>query len=1128
MFFRKFGTVLLAVSAATIITLLVPPLGGGGMYFLFLTAIVFSSLYGDFRAGIAATALSILICVLFVYYDHPQSFSDWLVLPAFALAAGFTVFLCYAQVGAETARRQAENRYRAIFEDAITGIYETTLDGRYATTNPKLAQMFGYESANEMMREAENLNRRFYVEPGRREEFVRLVKEKENLVAFESEIYRRDGAKIWISENALAVRDETGELTGFQGTTIEITDRKLAESELKKAHEELEQKVVARTADLERANQILREEIEERERIEKALRESEEKFRALVEMSGELIWEVDENTIYTYISPVSKESNGYEPDELIGKKPFFLMPPEEAQRVAKIFKQIGEKQEKFVYLETINIHKDGSMLVSETSGVPFFDDAGNFRGYRGVARNITERRRADAALRASEKRYRELVENAKDFIYTADLDGNFTSLNRAGKEFVGVTDEQVLTTNFADFFPSEHLSLMRQKLAEKLAGKERTVYEIEVLLENRRCPVEVSSWLIYDEDGNPVGTQGIARDLTERKRAEETIRQSQKMLQLVMDTIPQGVFWKDKDGVFLGCNQYVAQRAGLERGEQIIGLSDYDLPWTKEESDFYRECDRRVMETGVAELGIVETLRQSDGKNIWLETNKVPLKNSVGETVGVLGTFKDITDQKRAEAALRESELHLGSVVTAAPVILFAVDSDGIFTLSEGKGLESFGLKAGEVVGKSVFEFYADVPKIIADIKRALAGESFINNIEIGDLIYESRYTPVFDEQKAVSGIIGVSFDITERKQIENALLKSEEKFRSIIEVVSDCVWEADEKGVYKFVSPQVKDVIGYEPEELLGKTPYDLIKPPEAGRVIDYLKPITAARRNFVFMESVVRHKNGESIITETSGVPVFNEAGKYCGYRGVVRDITARKRSENELRASQKQLRDLSAHLQSVREEERRNLARELHDEFGQSMTALKIELVRLGGKKAAARGDNQIPAMIDIVDTAMETVRKIVLELRPGVLDELGLAAAMEWQTKEFQKRTGIACSLHIEFEEPAACIKLKTTVFRILQECLTNIARHAQAKNVRITLRDEGTRIFFEIEDDGRGIDLARVEASDSHTFGILGMRERALLLDGTVEISRVETGGEGGSGTRVTVSIPRPPELVKFV
>jgi len=169
-----------------------------------------------------------------------------------------------------------------------------------------------------------------------------------------------------------------------------------------------------------------------------------------------------------------------------------------------------------------------------------------------------------------------------------------------------------------------------------------------------------------------------------------------------------------------------------------------------------------------------------------------------------------------------------------------------------------------------------------------------------------------------------------------------------------------------------------------------------------------------------------------------------------------------------------------------------------------------------------------MIDIVDTAMGTIRKIVLELRPGVLDELGLAAAMEWQTKEFQKRTGIVCALNIEFEEPAACIKLKTTVFRILQECLTNIARHAQAKNVRITLRDEGTRIFFEVEDDGRGIDLARIEAGDTHTFGILGMRERALLLDGTVEISRVGTVARAGSGTRVTVSIPRPPELRKFV
>ena len=497
--FYIFGTALLAVVAALVITLLVPALGDGGMYFLFLTAIIFSALRGDWRSGALAAVLSLVLnfVLLSLHNKFPQTLGDWVVLLAFSLAAGFTVLICREQMKAEKARLLAESRYRAIFEDAITGIYETTVDGKYVAVNPKLAEILGYASPDEMLREAENLNARFYVEPGRREDFRRLIEGNQSIAGFESEIYRRDGSRVWVTENALGCRDKSGKLIGYQGTTIEITARKRAEAALEKAHAELEGKIVERTAELKKANEFLRGEIIERRRI--------------------------------------------------------------------------------------------------------------------------------------------------------------------------------------------------------------------------------------------------------------------------------------------------------------------------------------------------------------------------------------------------------------------------------------------------------------------------------------------------------------------------------------------------------------------------------------------------------------------------------------------------EDELRASQRQLRDLSAHLQFVREEERKDIARELHDELGQILTALKIDLVRLGEKSRGAGKDlsafeikKRITTMLEIVDAAMDITRKIVAELRPGVLDELGLAAAMEWQIGEFQKRTGIVCGLEIEFDEKDACQNLKTTAFRILQECLTNIARHSGASRAHITLRDEGCRIFFEAEDNGRGFDEQALD--NPRSFGILGMRERARMLNGTIGISRVETGG-----TRVSVSIPRPEQ-----
>ena len=283
-FYKKLAIAVLAISLATVVALIFPPLrSGGGMYFLYLTVIVFASLYGGFWLGSLTAVISFAIC-FFIALSTKSSLTamgDWLVLLAFALASGFTVLLCHTKVATETALREAENKYRMIFEDAITGIYETTIDGKYAAANPKLARMFGYESPAALIQETEDLNRNFYVEADRREKFTQLVETGGNITGFESEIYRRDGAKIWISENSVAVRDKKGKIIGFQGTTIETTDRKLAEAELQKARDELEEKVAERTAELARTNEILMAEIAERQRIENKLLTSQKQLRDL-------------------------------------------------------------------------------------------------------------------------------------------------------------------------------------------------------------------------------------------------------------------------------------------------------------------------------------------------------------------------------------------------------------------------------------------------------------------------------------------------------------------------------------------------------------------------------------------------------------------------------------------------------------------------------------------------------------------------------------------------------------------------------------------------------------------------------------------------------------------------------
>lgn len=282
---KGYAVAVVAVLSAAIFTFIVLPYNEGAMYFLFLAAIFLTALYGGLKPGLFAVALSACAAVFLIVVVEKLSMANFgaiAVLLLFCLTAVVAVVLFNSQAKMQAAARQAESKYRMIFEDAITGIYETTLDGRYVAANPKLAEMFGYDSPDEMIKSVADLNRNFYVNSERRAEFRRLIEENGSVAGFESEIYRRDGdATIWITENAVAVRDENDQLVGFQGTTIEITARKRAESDLQKAQAELEEKVVRRTAQLAETNAVLRGEIDERQRVEDALRKGERQLRDL-------------------------------------------------------------------------------------------------------------------------------------------------------------------------------------------------------------------------------------------------------------------------------------------------------------------------------------------------------------------------------------------------------------------------------------------------------------------------------------------------------------------------------------------------------------------------------------------------------------------------------------------------------------------------------------------------------------------------------------------------------------------------------------------------------------------------------------------------------------------------------
>jgi PAS domain S-box-containing protein len=363
--------------------------------------------------------------------------------------------------------------------------------------------------------------------------------------------------------------------------------------------------------------------------------------------------------------------------------------------------------------------------------------------------------------------------------------------------------------------------------------------------------------------------------------------------------------------------------------------------------------------------------------------------------------------------------------------------------------------------------------------------------------------------------VLGNSMNITEQKEARTRLEELEALESSILDAIPQAVIGLHNR-MFIFANDAVQSVFGWRPEELIGRGVRILYRSDwEFEEIGHRFYRELSAQRTF-HQDFPCRRKDGSDILCMIRASRIgetLREGRIVVTYE----DITERIAAEEELERSREALRSLSAHLQTVREEERTRIAREIHDELGQAMTALKMDLIWI--KKRTPAGLRLLHAklgqMAGLADTTIETIRRIATELRPGLLDDLGLAAAIEWQAGDFANRAGIPCETSLETDDRDLDRDLATALFRIFQETLTNIARHAAATRVAVRLERSRERIVLTVADNGRGI--SRRQSEDGRSFGIIGMRERAHLWGGELRIL-----GSRGEGTTVTVDIPLPP------
>ena len=367
------------------------------------------------------------------------------------------------------------------------------------------------------------------------------------------------------------------------------------------------------------------------------------------------------------------------------------------------------------------------------------------------------------------------------------------------------------------------------------------------------------------------------------------------------------------------------------------------------------------------------------------------------------------------------------------------------------------------------------------------------------------------------------------RRLAEEARRLSQQRFEAVALAATDAIWDLNLETRIVWWSDGMHKLFGYPPEEVSTKLEWwvERLHPEDKDRVLGAIQEVGERGGRTWSGSYRFRRKDGSYASVLDRGFILGDAAGKPVRIVGGISDVTEQRKAEQALENSRRQLRALSARLQSVREEERAKVAREIHDELGQVLTALKINLDWLERKLGVRDNDPSLNPLLDrvvesaeIADSAISSVQKIAAELRPSSLDNLGLAAALEHEAQRFQQRTGIACQVKLPADSLDLPAEAATAVFRIFQEALTNVARHAQATEVRAALQSEADQVVLQVEDNGRGI---RPEAlADKKSLGLLGMRERAAVLGGEVAIAAIQP-----SGTRVTLRLPRAASDTKF-
>ncbi|HYH93678.1 MAG TPA: GAF domain-containing protein [Candidatus Saccharimonadales bacterium] len=712
-------------------------------------------------------------------------------------------------------------------------------------------------------------------------------------------------------------------------------------------------------------------------------------------------------------------------------------------------------------------------------------------------------------LTREEARFRGLVQTMPDVLWRADADGYFTFMADSAGALFGWPVDRIIGQHFGFLTDPGSMALAGERYAAVAADPE-LVDRVPITLvrqDGSTFAAEVTTAGVF-EDGRFVGAQGTVRDVSERERLEQELRRSEERYRYLVQNAPD-IVWSVDDEARLTFLSDATERLTGFRPEELLGQhfgaivhpSSRDvaeIDWTEALFAPSQEIRGRI------------NLLHRDGSSVPAEFIAVASLDGEGRFAGANGSVRDMSDRDRLERELRGSQERYKTLASSSPDLVFATDAAGHYTFLSDRAASMLGWDLSTSLGRPFLDFVAPgwEPAAVASFGELMADPSAVHSTRLDFLRGDGETVPLeinvvgSFEDGELTAIHGVARDVSERERLQEDLRRSEERYRFLVEQSPDIVFTTDGEGRFTFLSEAIERMTAYRPEELVGEH-FSII-------VDESTLPVAAERwanvevdpNAEVAADLILKGRDGRRTPVDVRATGLVTD-GKFVGIQGATRDVSEQVRLEGELR---RQAGELAAG------EERAHLARELHDSvtqalFSMTLVTRSIEMLLARDPETAMV---QLGQLRDLQREALAEMRALIFELRPGNLEQDGLVRALKTHSSALQGRIGLPIVVESDLEGRLP-LAAEEGLYRIAQEALHNIVKHAAARQVWLEVRSWDGTVRLRVQDDGKGFDPGSVP--DGH-LGLAGMRARADRMGGTFACT-----SKPGHGTTIEVTLP---------